>query len=100
MIRPKGVEAARARNADGLHSTPCHPQMQSMQYSTSIARSRLSHFASRIAPLLFALTCPTLMRAQQGDTTVARELAPGVSYRQFTERRIPIAVLERRAGRS
>jgi hypothetical protein len=77
----RGVEAARARNADGLHSTTRHSQTQSMQHSTC-----------KTATLLFALTCPAVAHAQKGDTTVARELAPGVSYRQFTDARGPWAI--------
>jgi len=41
--------------------------------------------------LLLGLACaiPARMHAQRGDTIAARELAPGVAYRQFTDTRGP-----------
>jgi hypothetical protein len=44
------------------------------------------------AALALAALAPTAMRAQKGDTTVARQLAPGVSYRKFTDPRGPWAM--------
>jgi hypothetical protein len=41
---------------------------------------------------LLAVTFPAAMHAQAGDTTAARELAPGVAYRQFTDTRGPWAM--------
>ena len=41
--------------------------------------------------VLFGIT-PAIARAQRGDTVVARELAPGVSYRQFVDARGPFVV--------
>ena len=45
----------------------------------------------RVTALVVALgvTMSAPARAQSGDTTVARQLAPGVDYRQFTDRRGP-----------
>ena len=44
--------------------------------------------ATALALALGAIT-PASARAQAGDTTVARQLAPGVDYRQFADRRGP-----------
>jgi hypothetical protein len=44
------------------------------------------------AALVLAALAPTAMRAQRGDTVVARELAPGVSYRKFSDPRGPWAM--------
>jgi exopolysaccharide biosynthesis protein len=67
----------------------------------------------RATVLVFTLGAitPTSARAQAGDTTSARQLAPGVDYRQFTDRRGPWTMylvrvdlrnadLELRAGRA
>lgn len=45
----------------------------------------------RAAALVFALgtITPNSSRAQAGDTTSAQQIAPGVDYRQFTDRRGP-----------
>ncbi|MEP6493871.1 MAG: phosphodiester glycosidase family protein [bacterium] len=48
--------------------------------------SRIVHILT-IAGVVSAL--PALARAQSGDTVAARELAPGVSYRQFVDKRGP-----------
>ena len=39
-----------------------------------------------------AIAFPASLLAQRGDTTVARQLAPGVSYRQFTDPHGPWAI--------
>ncbi|CAN5897194.1 hypothetical protein BH11GEM1_BH11GEM1_18530 [soil metagenome] len=67
----------------------------------------------RAAALVFALgtITPNSSRAQAGDTTSAQQIAPGVDYRQFTDRRGPWTMylvrvdlrhadVERRAGRA
>jgi hypothetical protein len=41
---------------------------------------------------LLAVGFPVVLGAQAGDTTAARELAPGVQYRQFTDARGPWAM--------
>lgn len=43
---------------------------------------------------LIALTVasPSVMSAQKGDTLVSRELAPGVAYRQFTDKKGPFVM--------
>jgi len=46
--------------------------------------------ASRaVAGCLLSVICSAAGKAQTGDTTVSRELAPGVSYRKFTDPRGP-----------
>src|SRR6476619_2650141 len=59
-----------------------------MHYSTHIAPQS----ATRAIAILFAVACPAVTHAQRGDTTVSRELAPGVSYRKFTDHRGPWAI--------
>ncbi|MDB4888561.1 MAG: hypothetical protein JWL61_416 [Gemmatimonadetes bacterium] len=44
---------------------------------------------SRLCALAVLLTCPFVLPAQKGDTLVSRRLAPGVDYRQFTDRSGP-----------
>ena len=48
--------------------------------------------AISVAALVLSVIAPKAMHAQRGDTTVARELAPGVSYRKFTDARGPWAM--------
>ena len=69
------------------------------------------HLRAAALVLVLGTITPARARAQSGDTTVARQLAPGVDYRQFTDRRGPWTVylvrvdlrnadVELRAGRA
>ena len=54
----------------------------------------LRNFCVRVASLVLATTCPMAAWAQSssarsGDTLVAQQLAPGVEYRQFRDKRGP-----------
>jgi hypothetical protein len=57
-----------------------------MQYLTCEIPIPVTRLAVRVVTMcVVAATYPVAMRAQAGDTAAARELAPGVSYRQFTD---------------
>lgn len=49
-------------------------------------------FNTRLFALALLVVAPQAMRAQQGDTLAARELAPGVAYRQFRDRSGPFVM--------
>jgi len=59
-----------------------------MHYSNCV----VSRSVARVIALSFTLAIPAVVHAQRGDTTVSRELSPGVSYRKFTDRRGPWAM--------
>jgi hypothetical protein len=63
-----------------------------MRYQIPIVPTVSNRGAARAAAFLVVIACPTAALAQRGDTTVSRELAPGVSYRQFNDARGPWAM--------
>jgi hypothetical protein len=63
-----------------------------MRYQIPIIPTVSNRGAARAAAFLVVVACPTAALAQRGDTTVSRELAPGVSYRQFNDARGPWAM--------
>ena len=61
-----------------------------LQYLTCEIPIPVTRLALRVVTMcVVAVTYPATMRAQAGDTTAARELAPGVAYRQFKDARGP-----------
>jgi hypothetical protein len=55
------------------------------------AGRRITRFASGMAACV-AVVIPWSLRAQAGDTVTARDLAPGVAYRQFVDKSGPLVM--------
>lgn len=64
--------------------------MQQLNPHTLAGRTRLVALVGSVACI--TLGAPGVLHAQAGDTLAARELAPGVSYRQFIDKRGPWAM--------
>ena len=91
IIRGK-VSSPRQRYRRGtLYSTSPTSAINAILGVTS-AISLMRLVAQVVTVTLLASAFPAAVRAQSGDTTTTRELAPGVSYRKFTDKRGPWAM--------